>query len=212
MRPEEPLPPSASRRQLAYLSAAAFLGASLVLTLFVLPAEFGIDPTGFGRLSGLTRLAGGEVVTPAVPAAAAIRARNYDNPYRTAAIAIPLAAAGDPTLRDQLEYKVRMRAGDSFVYSWSVPGVTRAEEFYFDFHGETPAGPDSPQAVVVEYLQATGTHSNGLLVAQIDGVHGWFLQNKSGGPVVVHLRLSGFYELIPPGDYGNQAGIVASEL
>ena len=29
-------------------------------------------------------------------------------------------------------------------------------------------------------------------------------------PVVVHLKLSGFYELVPPGEYGNQAGIVAN--
>jgi hypothetical protein len=201
-----------SRRQLAYLSVAAFLGASIVMTLFVLPAEFGIDLTGFGRLTGLTRLAGGETVTHAVPADGGVRARKYDSPYRTAAIEIPLAAGGDPTLRDQLEYKVRMQAGGSFVYSWSVPEVSRADEFYFDFHGETPAGPGNPQAVVVEYLQATGTRANGVLVAPIDGVHGWFLQNKSSRPVVVHLRLSGFYELIPPGDYGNQAGIVANEL
>jgi hypothetical protein len=27
--------------------------------------------------------------------------------------------------------------------------------------------------------------------------------------VVVKLKLSGFYELVPPGQYGNEAGIVA---
>jgi hypothetical protein len=64
---------------------------------------------------------------------------------------------------------------------------------------------------VVEYRQATGTSSNGTLVAPIPGVHGWYLQNQSAKPVVVRLRLAGFYELVPPGEYGNEAGIVAKE-
>ena len=29
-------------------------------------------------------------------------------------------------------------------------------------------------------------------------------------PVVVHVRISGFYDLIPPGDVGNEAGIIAN--
>ncbi len=39
-------------------TALAFLVAVLVLGLFVLPAEYGVDPTGFGALVGLTALAG----------------------------------------------------------------------------------------------------------------------------------------------------------
>ena len=32
-----------------------------------------------------------------------------------------------------------------------------------------------------------------------------------GTPIVVHLKLSGFYELVPPGEYGNLEGIKAPE-
>ena len=64
-------------------------------------------------------------------------------------------------------------------------------------------------AKVVEYRQATGVQSNGVLIAPMPGVHGWYLQNQSIKPVVVHLKLSGFYELVPPGEYGNLAGIKA---
>jgi hypothetical protein len=105
-----------------------------------------------------------------------------------------------------------MKAGDSLVYSWTVDGVPSDEEFYYDFHGETPAGPGGkPAAVVVEYKQATGRSSNGTLVAPIQGVHGWYLQNQSAKTVVVKLKLAGFYELVPIGEYGNEAAIVANK-
>jgi hypothetical protein len=36
-------------------------------------------------------------------------------------------------------------------------------------------------------------------VAPFDGIHGWYFQNQSDKKVVVHLKLSGFYELDPAG-------------
>ena len=130
---------------------------------------------------------------------------------RSDRIDIPLQTADVGPEGSELEYKVRMKAGDSLVYSWTVSGIANPEEFYSDFHGETPADPKSPgsTAKVVEYRQATGVASNGVLIAPIQGVHGWYLQNQSVKPVIVHLKLSGFYELVPPGEYGNEAGIKA---
>lgn len=49
-----------SRKALALGTLAAFGVAALVLVLFVLPAEYGIDPTGVGGAMGLTRLDGAE--------------------------------------------------------------------------------------------------------------------------------------------------------
>ena len=47
-------------------SAGAAAAAALVFTLFVLPAETGIDPTGMGGAIGLTRMANAaETVAPA---------------------------------------------------------------------------------------------------------------------------------------------------
>jgi hypothetical protein len=45
-----PLP---SSRKLAGSVAAAAVAAAAILVLLVLPAEYEIDPTGFGRLIGL---------------------------------------------------------------------------------------------------------------------------------------------------------------
>jgi hypothetical protein len=63
---------------------------------------------------------------------------------------------------------------------------------------------------VATYKQATGTSANGALTAPFDGLYGWFFQNQSINPVVVRVKISGFYELIPPGDIGNEAGIIAN--
>ena len=80
--------------------------------------------------------------------------------------------------------------------------------FYFDFHGELgPAPPGAPQTIA-EYARQTALHSSGSLRAPFDGVHGWYLQNQSDKAAVVHLQVSGFYELVPPGEYGNERGIV----
>jgi hypothetical protein len=44
-------------------------------------------------------------------------------------------------------------------------------------------------------------------VAPFEGIHGWYFQNQSDKALTVHLKLSGFYDLIPPGEYGNEAKI-----
>ena len=52
--------------------------------------------------------------------------------------------------------------------------------------------------------------ANGALTAPFDGIHGWYFQNQSGNPDIVRVKISGFYELIAPGETGNEAGILAN--
>jgi hypothetical protein len=206
---EHHIPRPPSKRKLAWLTALAFVGAGIALLLVVLPAEFHLDPTGFGRLIGLDRLAASQGTALTAATAAGPTTRYYKFPIRSDSFDIPLAGGGTGEGGNELEYKLRMKAGDSFVYSWSVTGVTAPDEFYFDFHSEAPpAAGEAPK--VIEYLQTTGTESNGVFIAPVDGVHGWYLQNQGLKPAVVHLKLSGFYQLIPPGEYGNKAGIKAN--
>ena len=55
--PPDALAPTS--RQLIRSTAIAFVVAALLLVTCVLPAEYGVDPTGIGRLLGLTQM--GEV-------------------------------------------------------------------------------------------------------------------------------------------------------
>jgi hypothetical protein len=59
-----------------------------------------------------------------------------------------------------------------------------------------------------EYRQRTGDHDAGVLIPSLSGVHSRFFQNSFEKPVTVRLRLSGFYELVPPGEYGKGAKIL----
>lgn len=199
----EPITPLGAKR-LAIVSGVAVAAGALLFAAFVLPAEFHKDPLGVGRLTGLNKLAGPKDVAVAPAAGGGPATQFYTRAYRSDEIDIPLATIDAGMGGEELEYKVRMKKGDSIVYSWTVDGVTNPEEFYFDFHGETPP---NPEVQVVEFRQATGLSSNGVMIAPMDGIYGWYLQNQSASPAVVRLKLSGFYELVPPGETGNEAGI-----
>jgi hypothetical protein len=203
---EERKTPSLKGTRLLAIAAAAFVAASAIFVLFVLPAEFHRDPTGFGKATGLDRLAGPEVVTvAAAPAGPNATTRFYASAFRNDVIEITLPP-GDG--KGELEYKVKMRPGDTLTYSWNVTGdETHPEWFYYDFHGESRPNLPDAKATVMEYKQSTGLASNGALVAPFEGVHGWYFQNQSDKPLTVHLKLSGFYELVPPGEYGNEGKI-----
>ena len=55
--PAPPVPPAPSTRKLIVGSASVVAIAAVALVVFILPAEYGIDPTGAGRALGLTKLA-----------------------------------------------------------------------------------------------------------------------------------------------------------
>ena len=122
---------------------------------------------------------------PAPPGAT----RESEHAYRTDTFELPLSPSGE--VGNELEYKVRMKAGDTVVYAWSVDGVP-VDEFYFDFHGEADA---KPPLRVMSYKEGLGVGGKGALTAPFDGIHGWFFQNSSLKPVTVKLTVAGFYEL-----------------
>jgi hypothetical protein len=199
--------PIAAPRMLA-ITAGALVAATLIMFGAVLPAEFNWDPLRLGKLSGLDRLWAPREVALDTANAVVPLAREYPEGFRSDVIEIPLRAGGDPTRGDELEYKVRMKKDATVIYSWGVAEIGKPEEFYFDFHGHTLV--EGKDMTVATYKQATGTSANGALTAPFDGVHGWFFQNKSPNAAVVRVKVSGFYELIPPGDVGNDAGIIAN--
>jgi hypothetical protein len=200
----KPLP---AGRMLA-ITLGALVVASVIVFCAILPAEFNLDPFGVGKVTGLGRLWAPREVAFDTSASAVPLAREYPSGFRSDTIEIPLRREGDPTRGDELEYKVRMNKDATLIYEWSVSEIPNPEEFYYDFHGHTLT--NTKEMTVATYKQATATSANGALTAPFDGVHGWFFQNQSVNPVVVHVKISGFYELIPPGDTGNEAGIIAN--
>lgn len=192
---------------------AATLGALLVAALIVLgavlPAEFNRDPLGLGRLTGIGKLWAPPEKTVDTKSASAPLAREFDVPFREDTVEIPLGGFMTGAENSELEYKVRMKKGAALTYSWGVTGAERADDFHFDQHGHTTPAPGQPMTVAT-YKQAFGLKQAGALTAPFDGIQGWQFSNSSEQPVVVRLKLAGFYELIPGGEAGNEAGVVAN--
>ncbi|MCE3590190.1 hypothetical protein LXJ59_26750, partial [Escherichia coli] len=124
--------------QLNRATLTAFGVAVVLLVTTILPAEYGVDPIGTGRLFGLTRM--GEVKQAEHAAEAAM----------APAVTAPLpAASGAPATAQTAEVKITlapdegrevkadMRAGDRMTYAWSTGGP----EVRFELHGEEHGAP-----------------------------------------------------------------------
>lgn len=181
--------------------------AVLIVLGAVLPAEFNRDPLGVGKISGLSRLWAPE--EREVDAAAVAPAREYDTPFRTDVIEIPLGDFMAGADKSELEYKVRMKTSATLIYAWEVVGTAEPRDFHFDQHGHTTPKPGEAMSVS-SWRKGFGLKQQGALTAPFDGIQGWQFSNSSEKPVVVKLRLAGFYDLVPAGQPGNEAGIVAN--
>jgi hypothetical protein len=173
------VPPS-SRKLL--LSTAAAIGiAALLLITVVLPAEYGIDPSGVGHLLGLTRIGQIKALSAGTDPADVMHA--HPHKFRSARIEIQLQG------REALEYKATLAKGEPLLYAWSVQGGP----LHFEFHGEPTAG-RWPKDFYQSYQ--TADHSSGeqgSFVAPFTGQHGWYWRNESSEPATIVLETSGYY-------------------
>lgn len=161
--------------------------AAVILVSVVLPAEYGIDPTGIGAALGLGALASSETISEAssetVSESNGADKTSLQTQYREDSVDIPVPAGKG------LEYKFHLVKGDSMRYDWS----TSEGNIYFDFHGE----PDGDTTGFFEsYTVSTADTVRGTFTASFDGSHGWYWKNESLSPIVVSLKTQGSYKVI----------------
>jgi hypothetical protein len=158
-----------SVRKILLATAGAAVVAAIILITAVLPAEYGIDPLGTGRLMGLTDLAGNST--------AAIK--RQDAAYRTNTASFELGPY------EFVEFKYRLEQGATMVYSWTSTGPV-----IYDFHSE-PDG--APQGYAESFDKAQSPAAHGSYTAPFSGIHGWFWENPNPKPVTITLTTAGFY-------------------
>jgi hypothetical protein len=169
---------------------AALAVAAVILVVWVLPAEYGIDYTGAGKALGLTAMSGPQPEgIPVLPLAPPDQAHYYNGPWHSDEIKIKLKGDGE------LEYKFRMKAGDAIVYSWTADG-----KVYYDFHAESePKAGETKETFKRQDLrykeEQEATSAHGALTAPFDGIHGWYWLNLEGKPTTITVKVSGFYTL-----------------
>jgi hypothetical protein len=184
-------PPSVdlpSAAQLVRATALAAVVAAALLLLAVLPAEYGIDPTGIGAALGLYRAPAAEaeplpessVGGETAPATGAGSLFTSPAPYRTDEMSITLAPG------EGAEIKAQMAAGERLVYSWTATG----NGVDVDMHGEAADKIGGDRSYQTGEFQTAG---HGAFEAPMAGNHGWFWQNLNDDPVTVTVKTAGFY-------------------
>ncbi|WP_187970631.1 transmembrane anchor protein [Aquibium microcysteis] len=197
------LPTSA---QLLKSTIIAIVAAIAILVAIVLPSEYGIDPTGAGRVLGLTEM--GEIKTQLAEEAEQDRIRDEQNAVPTAPAApqqgsnlldriyaefLVGTAHAQETRTDEMsvtlapgegaEIKLVMVKGAQANFAWTANGAL----VNFDTHGD--GGGEN-----ISYEKGRGVaEDEGVLEAAFDGNHGWFWRNRTDAPVTVTLKTSGAY-------------------
>jgi hypothetical protein len=175
-----------SPRKLLLTALATSAVAALILILIVLPAEYQIDPTGFGRMLGLDRLAGVTLEESGIdiadaPSGFAVLERGR---FRSEERLIEMAP------HEEMEIKMALVEGATAVFSWKVEGG----EIYSDFHAE-PFG--EPEGGAIRYDEAVSTfEEHGSVHAPFGGHHGWYWVNPNDFPVSITLEVSGYYSVL----------------
>lgn len=187
-----------SSRQLVRSALVAVAAAGVMLVAVVLPAEYGVDPTGTGEILGLTEMGqikmqlaaeaeadrAAEVAT-AAPPAPAVAPHPASTPAPTAA-----GRSDEMTITlipgEGAEVKLSMKQGARASYGWTVSGGV----VNFDLHADGGGRSAS-------YEKGRGVPAaEGVLEAAFDGNHGWYWRNRGNSPVTVTLRTRGAYSEI----------------
>jgi hypothetical protein len=194
--------PVQSTKSLINASLVAVLLALLILFTAVLPAEYGIDPTGLGKKFGLNVLA--EQTTQvakncpeAAQAQVGDRAKEINTNQASATVTqlADVATERNDTVtivippKKGLEYKFYMERDYALDYSWKTDG----KPVYFDFHGE-PNG--AKNGYFKSYATATDSKASGSLMTPFEGIHGWFWENASDKPITIQLNTKGVYKIM----------------
>ncbi|WP_027388891.1 hypothetical protein [Chrysiogenes arsenatis] len=196
-------------------TAVAALIAGIILITAVLPAEYGIDPTGIGHTLGLVQM--GEIKTSLAEEAAqelivAPVAISNEQPIQvqvqlgeaeppTPAEHVSVAVETTPVQQEHVktitlkpgqgaEIKLTIRKDVKVAYEWFTDG----NPVNYDAHGE-------PFGAAKDFYHGYGKGRNevrqsGELHAAFDGTHGWFWRNRSQGVVTITLKTRGEYETI----------------
>ncbi|ORU89520.1 MAG: hypothetical protein A6F71_00705 [Cycloclasticus sp. symbiont of Poecilosclerida sp. M] len=171
--------PIQSVKYLLKATAVSLALAGLLLVIAILPAEFGIDPTGLGKKMGLLALAPAEEAEDQSNSASCGETLMQRND--TVTVIIPPLSG--------LEYKFILEKGAALRYTWKTDGG----KLYFDFHGE-PKGDTT--GYFKSYEENTLNQTKGIQTIPFDGNHGWYWKNDTAKPISVTLTTRGRYRIL----------------
>ena len=106
----------------------------------------------------------------------------HERPFQQESVTFTLAP------REFVEYKYRLEAGESLLFSW-----TATARVNYELHAE-PDG--APKGYAESYEKKDNVQTAaGTLNAPFSGIHGWYWENPTDTDVTVTLSATGFYNL-----------------
>lgn len=185
-----------SKRLLKSTGIAAGVAAALLMTV-VMPAEYGVDPTGIGNVIGLTEM--GEIKTQLAEEAemdAQMPKADEQSGLLDDILGLFVGSAQAQeaevwtdefsfTLEpgEGVEWKIVMEEGATAEYVWSVEGGV----VNYDLHGD-----GGGQAISYEKGRGQAA-DDGAITAAFTGNHGWFWRNRDRQDVTITVYLRGDY-------------------
>lgn len=171
-----------SRKKLLIGSAAAVAVAAVALVMFVLPAEFGIDPTGAGKALGLTELAeqgmseeqirGAQRTGVLTLSETPLEREQWDDQWQ-----VTLAPY------EGIELKYTLDEGAAIDFEWVASDTVEYDLHAHPFEGGTE--------LTESYAVDEGDRMQGHYVAAFTGLHGFYWQNRNMADVTVTMRAAG---------------------
>lgn len=201
-------------RQLLRSTIQAAISALVLLVAVVLPAEYGIDPTGVGRVLGMTKMgdikqqlaaeaaadaAATEQATksPATGSSGLAAANAAEPAAKAAVVAVPKepGQAVAPKIEWRDEMSVTLTPGEGTEIKMKLVEGAKAQYSWvveggtvnFDTHGDAPGKS-------ISYEKGRGVPSDeGVVEAAFTGNHGWYWRNRGKANVKLILRTRGEY-------------------
>ena len=190
-----------SSKKLIKSTAIAAVSAVVVLVTCVMPAEYAIDPTGMGKVLGLTKM--GEIKQSlaeesenGINAAQAVNSVEQISVETSTQMATDNAQMTMPAINKEsisielkpgqaTEVKLTMPQNASVNFDWKAVGGG----LNYDTHGDPV---NAPKGFYHGYGKGKNeTTQQGVLKAAFDGKHGWFWRNRTENPVTVTLLVEG---------------------
>lgn len=177
---------------------SSFSAVVLVLIL-VLPAAYGVDPTGLGGKLGIVQSANSKSSEVSV---AERQPQKINTSAQASAAAIPtdIPSGLEPEREDtvtleiapkqSLDYRIAMERDYALKYTWKTEG----KPLHFEFRGERTG-----EGGVVEHKifgKKTGDKATSFFIVPFNGNFGWHWENNSGQPVTIWLNTKGAYKVL----------------
>lgn len=197
--------PEYSKQEVLKNVKRSALGAFVIFITIVLPAEYNIDITWFGKLTGLTKLAQVDSDDTDLSEEVFFEENTRENmpdgnKLDITDVSVVKTETSEKNIkkitktytlgpRKDKEVKFKMNKGDTIDFTWQT-----TQTVYLDQHGEPTTSEGKEFLPFVSTKTGKYKKDSDSLTAQFTGTHGWYWRNLSNKTIQIQLTLEWEFE------------------